>query len=452
VSLFSILSGARDGLIAHSAGTAVAGQNVAGSTSPQYARRRAQLESSATGGVRVTGIGRSASPMISTRLDEQTALLAAATAREIPLNAVQAALAPQGEDLAARISKVFGAFSELAQHPSDAGVRTATLGAAESLADMFRSTAGSLDRTSSELLQQASTVASEVNERVDRLAVLQAQIERASADGSAPNDLLDRRDVLVREIAERVGARTIEDERGRLTLFGAGTVLLNEGRPSKLEVDVDAAGALRVQVRSGDVAMDVTSHVNTGTLGGVRIARDVDLRSSQSDLDALARDFSNSFNALHSAGFGADGTSGRPLFDVGAPPLGAAASFSVDAAVAGQPSRLAAAASLAELPGGGGAARAIADAASDPISATGSYAEVFAVLTSNIGSRVADAMGEISLREDSVAVALTARESASGVSVDEEMLDLTRFQRAFEATSRVIHVVDELLATLLRGT
>src|SRR4029077_10647583 len=103
--------------------------------------------------------------------------------------------------------------------------------------------------------------------------------------------------------------------------------------------------------RPGGAAVDVTQGVTDGTLGGLREARDVDVAKTAGQLDQLAYSVANAVNSVHSKGYGLDGSTGRPLFAPPASGAGAAATMGVDPSVAGQPDRVAAAATAADIPG-----------------------------------------------------------------------------------------------------
>ena len=153
---------------------------------------------------------------------------------------------------------------------------------------------------------------------------------------------------------------------------------------------------------------------------------------------------------MHVAGVGTDGASGRPLFAVSATKAGAASTLAIDPGVAGHPERVAAAGSVAELPGGNSGALALAALAeSDSFGGT-TITNRFASLASDVGARKLNAESEKSLRDDTLSLATTMSQSASGVSLDEEMIDMSKYQRAFEAASKVLQTANELLANFLR--
>lgn len=452
-SLFSILGAARDGIFAQTAGLEVTGQNIAGASTPGYVRRNVRLEPRAVAGafgVNVAGITRNADSFAQAQVVDQSGRLESARARSSALISVESIIAPDTDNLSDRATALFSAFSELAQKPNDVGVRASVLARANYLAQGFSDSANGLEAIRNGLAARATDVTVELNTRLTRVATLNDQIVDAEARGGDASDLHDQRDQLVKEIGDRIGARSVEDPQGRVTLFGAGTVLVEGNRATSLSMNIDASGAMTFKATKDGRTIDVTASVNEGALGGLRESRDTDIPRVQDALDKFAFDLGNAINTLHASGFGLDGASGRNLFVVPAAAAGAAHSFAIDPSLVDRPDRLAASGTAANLPGGGDVAITLSRIGGSAIGISGTPAEQFASLASDFGVTKAASVSEEQLREDTVATASALRESASGVSMDEEMTNMTRFQRGFEAASRVLRTVDELFDDLMR--
>lgn len=94
------------------------------------------------------------------------------------------------------------------------------------------------------------------------IAELSQKIQIAHANGDPAASLRDQRDGLVREVGDRVGAKSIEDDAVHFTLFGGGVTLADGDIASSLSVGLDASGVLKISAaRSGGKGVDVTSHV-----------------------------------------------------------------------------------------------------------------------------------------------------------------------------------------------
>lgn len=457
-SLFSLMGVARDGMQAQSAGLSVTGQNISNVNTPGYARRSVALstrpvQGASLGGVEAVGVTRSFDRLARARVVDEHGRQGAADARSAALSSVEAALVPGGATIADRVGAFFQSLDALSGSPADTSTRLGVLNAASDLAQQISGAASDLESQRGELFQHARGVAGEVNDRLGRIASLNTQIAEATARGDAGADLRDLRDQLVQEVGDRIGARAVEDANGQITLFAAGTALVDGGRASSLGVDLDVAGNLRVQAHGiNGSTVDVTSTTTQGALGGLREARDVDLPSAISALDRFAFDLATSVNAAHAAGAGLDGVTGRPLLSTTTTPTGAARALTLNPALEGHPERVAAAGRAADLPGGNSAALALAAVASRPLgSGTAPPSDRFAAIAADVGTRHASAEAESELRADTVLQAETLRESASGVSLDEETMNLNRFQRAFEASTRVLRVADELLDNLMKS-
>lgn len=450
-TLLQLLSIARDGIVSQTAALNVTGQNVAGANTPGFVRRTPVLESRPMGGVEMSGANRGFDRFTYAQLVDQQSRLSGARARASVVSDMEALVSPGMDNISDRADKLFDSFQELALHPSDLAVRSSVLANAEWLAAGFSETANGIERARGELFTRAADLADEVNQRLDGLKDIDAGIIDATGRGDGAADLRDRRDQLVLEIAERIGARSVEGADGGLTLFAAGTVLYQGGRTAQLGVSIETDGTLRIQAdRDGNV-INVTRGIDGGTLSGVREARDTDIPTVQTVLDTFAKDLIDKVNSIHTQGFGLDGVNGRPLFTPVASALGAAHSMVVDPSVAGRADFIGTSSTSANLPGGNDIAVLLAGMSNATLGAGGSTSERYATMASRIGVLKTTADAEERLREDTLATATALRDSASGVSTDEEMIKLQQFQRAFEASTRVLQTVNELYDSLLRA-
>lgn len=457
-SLSSLMSVARDALTANQGALDIVGKNITNANVPGFSRRTALIENQVfgrggPGSVLFKGPQRMFDRFAESRLLGESSLLGAARLRSEGLMGLEAMLAPQGSgSLGGRMGAFFGAATDLTTGANDPTKRAQFLARAEEVAQSFRIAADGLNARRSDLQQQAVDVTKEVNSRAKEIAELNGKIAEATALGDPVPDLHDRRDLLVREVAERAPVAVVRESNGTVSVSAAGASLVSGKDSSTLSATLDAQGKLKFEMQRGNGSpLDITSRMTSGELGGIAEARDSDVAGMVTELDQLAFDFASAINTAHAAGFGLDGGTGRPLFTPPAAVAGAAATMSVSALVQGQPDRVAASASAAELPGGSGNALLLASLSSASLGAGGSPGARFGALAGKLGTLQNSASNAQSLREDTVSMAETMREQASGVSIEEEMVDLTRYQRAFEASMKVLRVADELLEGLIRG-
>jgi flagellar hook-associated protein 1 FlgK len=199
-------------------------------------------------------------------------------------------------------------------------------------------------------------------------------------------------------------------------------------------------------------AVDITDAIRGGEVKGWLEARDGDVQGYLDRLDELADAIITEVNNLHGAGFGTaiDPLTGTTVtggnFFAGAD----ASSMGMDAAVAADVGRIAAA-STAGAPGDGTQAAAIAELAQQTLMSAGSasFDEFYTSLVSAVGNDVSTASTNRTYQETMVNHLTDYRESVSGVNLDEEMINLVKFQHAYEAAAKLISTVDEMLETVL---
>ncbi|MFO0553014.1 MAG: flagellar hook-associated protein FlgK [Polyangiaceae bacterium] len=456
-SLTGILYSARDAMAAQSGALQTVGSNITGANVAGYVKRTAVLETRALGAgqpgsVQFLGGARQVDPFANKRHVIELGHYGAATARADGLSGLEEPLASTNESgLAGRAAAFFGAATTLASNASDPTARAAFLARADEVASAFRTAAEALSARRTDLEKTAAGTVEEVNQRAKELSELNGKIATAKATGDEAPELRDRRDEILKELGERVGATGIEEKDGMITVLAAGTALVSGTNFATMSTSLDAKGDLAITVRSsGGSTQDVTARMTEGRIAGLIQARDTDIPALSDELDQLAFDLAGSVNAQHAAGFGADGVSGRSLFKPITQVAGAAAQFTLDAAMIGRPDRVAASSTLSGLPGGNANALGLAQIGSVSLAGAGAPAARLGGLAGHLGVLQNQAENAVELRTSTVDMTTKLREQASGVSIEEEMVDLTRYQRGFEASMRVLKTADELLETVVR--
>lgn len=450
MSLFSLLGTARDGMGAQSAALSTTSSNVANASTPGYTKRVAVLETAtADGGVRYAKTARNFDRFAYQAVVDQQSKLSAASVRASALSEVETAIAPQDNGIGDKAVALVASWNTLAGSPEDPSLRANVLDKADQLAQTLSQTQTQLSAQGETLLGQAGDTLKQLNTDLQHIADLNKQIATAQGTGADSNGLRDMRDKAIRDVGSAIGAKAIEGKDGRVTLYAAGAVLAEGDHASTLSMDLDpASGAMRFYA-SGAAKNEITSAVTTGKLGGIREARDTDLAATQKNLDQYAYDVASTFNQIHQTGYGLDGTTGRPLFAQPTQVAGAAKLMAVDPSVKGQPRNVASAGSVAELPGGNTVALKMANLADAAAFGGATLADRFANLAIDVGFRKSNADNEMSLRTDTLASSEMVNDSSSGVSLDDEMVNLSQYQRAFEANSKIMKTADELLETLM---
>src|SRR5205807_2471732 len=165
-----------------------------------------------------------------------------------------------------------------------------------------------------ELFSQAQGTVAEINDQATQIAKLNQQISVAEAEGHDAADLKDKRDDLLDQLSQRVDVHTFIDGQGQFVVRSVGTTLVEGNVAASLAVSIGSNGNLQIMAKQGSSgAVDVTSQVVGGSLGGLREVRDVDALAVMQKLDQFAYDVATKINTQHAAGVGLDGSTGLAL-------------------------------------------------------------------------------------------------------------------------------------------
>jgi flagellar hook-associated protein 1 FlgK len=458
MTLFGVLNVGASGMRVHQFGVQVASDNATNVATDGYSRRTASITPLAPeleGGARESGSRRVFDPFVEKRLLGAKSYFGQADAQATALDSLDQLFADVDGNLASALSSFEAALGDFASHPNETATRGVVLAAADELSRSFQRASVSLDEITEDLNARVTDSVRQLNEKLREIGALNQRIASSEVpSGREASDLRDRRDQLLREASEIVPVTVLRHDDGTVdALLGGSLSLVNrQGDVSELIAVPDATtGNVAIERMTAGRSESVGGLIDSGRIAGYTAARDGAVASTRAALDQLAFDLASAYNTAHSAGVGADGGTGRNLFEPLAGVSGAAGSIGVSADVRGAPDRLAGAIDAGALPGDNRGALALL-AVKDQNVALGGTATIGTAFGAILGSVGAETRAARGAQEHATAVAeqtQSLRDAVSGVSSDEEMISLMKFQRAYQASLQIVQTADELLGELI---
>lgn len=243
---------------------------------------------------------------------------------------------PSDDGMSALLGKFWAAWHDVVNEPESSAARTALIHATTTFTTRLQGAHNQITDQRADLNTQVSGIAEQINAKASEIASLNLQVKQVELNGDMANDLRDRRDLLLDDLAGLANVSYSEDSTGSVSVY-LGTHELVFGtavRTINVVNDTTNPGMVKLQyaIDSDDVI------VTSGQLRGVLDARDFALPDLIAKLDTFASGLINSVNSIHQAGYGLDGTTNLAFF------TGSGASdIAVNAALAGSPHKIAAA-------------------------------------------------------------------------------------------------------------
>lgn len=323
-----VLNTAITGLLAFQRGLSVTGHNVANVNTAGYSRQTALLVTnnplfSGSGyignGVKVQTVTRAYDSFVLSQLRSSTASNSQLQQYYTLASEVDNIFADTQAGLSPSLSSFFEAIQGVAQNPTSVPARQVLLSQGQSLAARFQYIDDRLESMRKNVNTQIETVVDEINSYAASIADLNAQIATAqgSALGQAPNDLLDQRDELIRQLAERVAVTTVAQDDGAVNVFiGTGQTLVLGEAVNTLAATQNVYDATRLEVGfvAGATITTVSNIITGGSLGAALAFRSEILDTSQNTLGQIAIGLSRTFNDQHALGMDLYGNLGGDFF------------------------------------------------------------------------------------------------------------------------------------------
>ncbi len=425
----SSLSIAISGLRAHSYAIDATSHNIANVATEGFRRSRVDLTASYPrwtslgpmgSGVEIKGLSRATDRLADERVRRGSAQSQFFTSRSQVAQLAEDVFGEPERGVSTSMNALFDSFSALATAPTDPAARAQVVGSLNDVASRVNEVRAGLESIQSDAVARLRTEVEAGNQMAARVAEINSF---ARQPGGLPADLADELDRALDSLAATFGASAQVQTDGRVRVTINGRAL----------VDADRAVALTVpDAPVGQVDHPTGPLVLGGSAGGLQEVIQNDVGGYRTRLDDFVAEMVTTLNDLHATGFTPTGAPGGDLFEELDGRLLVSVTNGADLAASDDAT--------------GPLSSAVADALAQlRTEVGGDYREVITSVSNSVASlgRSANTAGAI------LDAANTVRDSITGVNLDEEMTNMIAHQRAYEASARVITVVDEMIQTLL---
>ncbi len=433
----------------------VTGHNIANASTQGYHRQEAVfLPGTMTSGGATTGQGvpqlgtgvvietvrRLQSGHMDSQIRHMSQFLGSWSARGESLKQVESMFGePGGSGLSNVLNRFWNAWEELASNPEDPSARIGVVESGVTLADRFRTLYDGLYEVQVQADQAIENDVMRINTLAHQIATINQELIRAASGQISPNDLLDRRDILLDEMSKLARIQTFGEGGGDFIVSIGGKALVQGSHVTEIAITKGPDGWSQL-THSGDGSV---FEPEGGKIMGLIQTRSVTVKSYMDSLNAIASTLVDRVNALHSTGVDSSGNPLGEFFVAGTD----ASSIRVDPALIALPSKLAT--SATGRAGDNQLALDIAGIKNEVLIDGTTIGAAYHNLVVHMGANSQEAITQYEVHQVSLDYLKTQRESMAGVSLDEEMINMVKFQQAYNAAARIVSVLDEMIDTVV---
>jgi flagellar hook-associated protein 1 len=472
MSISSILNIAKNALSVNQSAVQVTSHNISNANTEGYARQEVRLEEETPtligtcllgNGVKVSGVLRYYDKYLDQQISEKNTDLGEQQIYQKYFERIESILNEDSTSLTDNITNFFNAWQDLSVDPQSVSVREGIASSGQNMNRSINNIYNGLKNIQIELNDNVNMEIDDVNRIIASIADLNNKIFAGSAGSGEANDYLDKRTQYVKELSGIMDVTSFEDQYGRMTVMTSkGKTLVDGGKSWELGVMNDATtGFYNVGWKdsSGNLT-DITDYINGGSLHGLIEMRDGQINDFIADIDELARVIITEVNDIHEDGYSLNHTEKFPIDT----PDGIsffknitenyAKNIDLSDEVKADLKNIAASSEAESgTPIGNSIALDIAALIDGNLfnSGTATVVNYTSSITNKIGQLSKGANDSAQYSDDTMQAMVKQRESVSGVSLDEEMANLMKYQYAFQASSRLFTIADELFQSILEA-
>lgn len=320
-------------LNANQAALQTVSNNIANVNTPGYSRQQVVLQNiqgQFTGsgyfgkGVDVLTVTRSYNDFLNRQAASAQAVATADTTRLNKLNQLENYFKGGSNGLGASVSDMLNSFSDIVNAPTDLTARSVTLTRADEMATRFNQMNLQLEQLRVGTVEELKTAARAINDLARQIAKANQDISRAQGNGQTPNDLLDQRDQLIRNLNQYIQTTSIPADDGTIGLFIGGSQALVLGTTvSPVSIVNDefsdlSKSKLAITVAGAPPMLLDENSLGGGEVGGMLRFQNNDLLEARNLLGRMALAIGTKMNEQQALGIDLNGNPGSPLFNLAA--------------------------------------------------------------------------------------------------------------------------------------
>ena len=324
------------GLRTHQAALTVTGHNIANVDTEGYSRQEATIANASPNfqggiwlgnGAYVDDVRRVYDEFLVRQLQKDTSTFNYFDTLATNAETVDKLLADPGTGIQPGIENMFGALQAAIDDPSSLPARQVVISESQGLVDRYQSIYGRLADSNEIMNGQLAVLTTQITTIAEAIAELNQQIQfaTASAQGNKPNDLLDKRDLALKQLSELVGTTVVEQDNNAVNVFignGQPLVVGNEFNQLTTKTGQDDASRHSIVFIRNNLVQDVTANVTGGQIGGLLEYRKEVLDPVINQLGRTAIALALNMNEQHKLGIDIDGLPGDLYFeDVNTPKM-----------------------------------------------------------------------------------------------------------------------------------
>lgn len=456
-----LLSIARSGLTASQAQISTTSQNITNAQTPGYSRQRVtlipgypeQLPYGTFGtGVLVANVVRMRDEMIDAGYRRDSGAAGASEERRDALQAVESVLGePSPSGLANTLEQFWASWSDLSTNPDSGAGRGVVRQRGAQVASQLNTFGNQLEDARTVVRARLLETADRVNALSSQVADINARIVSAEAAGTQAPDMRDQRDAKIDELASLIGATAYPQADGSVNVNVGGDSLVDGANFKPVRIQALPSDPTRLGVALGALPAGAspteTMYQLGGQMAGMLESYNVAFPGAQANLDGIASAIVTATNSRHRTGFIGSAAAGD-FFDASRT---TARTIQLDSTIVTDVNRIAAS-GISNEPGDNTVALSLSQLRDTAVSVNGqtvSINEGYRNVVASIATRVNGANGTAIAARTLASQTDARRESVKGVSIDEEMVNLIKYQQAYSAAARLVSVVDEMSQTLI---